>query len=360
MAPTGILQSLCATFSVLIDVAKGAFDGLLTLAGVAIYHCGLAHAVINASRQRPRVVMYHACEPLEDDFIRGLSINTTPACFAAHLEFFTKYYQIVPLASLGESQSRDRALVITFDDGFRSVYDSAFPLLKQGSLAATCYLVTDCIGGEALIWILELNWYLQRHRKTAKAVVARRIGQSSFTSMRRLIQAVISRYDVQIVAGLLADLRVRLGPVPGLRAHQERLFLNHGELDEMSRHGITFGNHSASHAVLTNLGPSECRKEIRRAKEVLSALSGSVDSFAYPFGIRDHAARQIVIEEGYSTLMEVEGDNRPFDRSRVGRLNVTSVSPAVLFARLEVTAPCKFRLKRLIKRIFSARSRSAF
>jgi peptidoglycan/xylan/chitin deacetylase (PgdA/CDA1 family) len=120
--------------------------------------------------------MYHACEGAESDFTRGLSINTTPARFAAQLDFLQKYYRVVPLESLGGDAQPDRAVVITFDDGFRSVYEHVLPILRARNLPATCYLVTDRIDNNSAIWINELNWFLRRHRAVAKDLVAHRLG----------------------------------------------------------------------------------------------------------------------------------------------------------------------------------------
>jgi hypothetical protein len=122
----------------LTRIAKAWFDLILTCSGIVVYYCGLARLVIGLRPRSPRVLMYHACEEAESDFTRGLSINTTPARFAAQLDFLQKYYRVVPLESLGGDAQPDRAVVITFDDGFRSVYDHALPLLSARNLPATC------------------------------------------------------------------------------------------------------------------------------------------------------------------------------------------------------------------------------
>jgi len=340
-----------AVYLAVLGLVKGSFESLVTGLGVLLYYCGLAGPVIRAFRRAPRVLMYHACQEREDDTIRGLSINTTPAHLAAQLDFLQKHYRVVPLASLTDGTLPDRAVVLTFDDGFRSVHEIAFPLLRARNLPATCYLVADAIDGKSSIWVLELNWYLQRHLAIARPLVARRFGGSRFCSIRDLVQRAIRHYDPEKMAELLAELRVKLGPAADVHPPGPRLFLDRAQIEEMARNGVTFGSHSASHAVLPRLRLSECRDEIDRARLLVQDLPGSVDSFAYPFGLNDDATRRIAVESGYGTLMEVEGDNDPFDCFHVGRLNVTSVSPAVLFARLELTARIKFRIKRMGKRL---------
>ena len=83
----------------------------------------------------------------------------------------------------------------------------------------------------------------------------------------------------------------------------------------------------------------------------LDSIPESTRSLAYPFGLFTESTRRIAQDLGYTMLMGVEGGNDPWDRSHVGRVNVTSISPAVLFAKMEVTAPLKFRVKRFVRAI---------
>ncbi len=334
----------------LTRIFKAWLDFLLTALGVVVYHFGLARFVIGLNPRAPRILMYHACEEAESDFIRGLSINTTPACLAAQLDFLQTYYRVVPLDSLGDGSSLDRAtVVITFDDGFRSVYEHALPLLLARNLPATCYLVTDLIDAPGLIWINELNGFLRRHGNPAKAIASRRLGISRHCSMPVFLHSIVDRYEPRAIADLLSELRAALAPMAGMPGQADSLHLGRDEIEEMSRSVFTFGNHTASHAVLSRLGEAECREQIRKARDVLGGLPGTVESLAYPFGRFDEETRAIAQELGYTTLMEVEGDNTPFDRSHAGRVNVGSDSPAVLFARIEVVARIKPMLKRFLK-----------
>ncbi|MBW1900483.1 MAG: polysaccharide deacetylase family protein [Deltaproteobacteria bacterium] len=52
-----------------------------------------------------------------------------------------------------KSQIPKKSVVITFDDGWRSLYDIAFPVLKRNGFPATLFIYTDFIGGtKALSW----------------------------------------------------------------------------------------------------------------------------------------------------------------------------------------------------------------
>ena len=249
-------------------------DGLLTTLGVLIYQLGLARLVVHLNRRCPKVLMYHDCEFAESDFTRGLSVNTTPSQFAAHLGFLKRYYRFVSLADLIQQVPSEPTVAITFDDGFRSVYAHAWPMLRERGLGATCYLVTDVIDNNALIWLNELNWFLQRHGQVARPIISRELGPGRSRPIGVLIRVLRERYDPEITEKLVATLRAATGTYPLKLARDERLHLSWDEIAEMASAGMSFGNHTGSHPPLANLPAESCREEIRRAADVLSHLPG--------------------------------------------------------------------------------------
>jgi peptidoglycan/xylan/chitin deacetylase (PgdA/CDA1 family) len=87
-------------------------------------------------------------------------------------------YRVISLDDLFEflefrRQIPARSVVITFDDGWRSVYDIAWPILKKYGYPATLFVYTDLIVGsrETLSWdqVVELSrngFDIQGHSKT--------------------------------------------------------------------------------------------------------------------------------------------------------------------------------------------------
>lgn len=77
------------------------------------------------------------------------STSTSPALFAEHLDTLEQLgFGIAPLARMvallqGGQPLPDRTAVITFDDGYRSIYDEAFPMLKARGWPFTVFVNTD-------------------------------------------------------------------------------------------------------------------------------------------------------------------------------------------------------------------------
>lgn len=79
------------------------------------------------------------------------STSTTPADFRAHLEYLRdNQFQVMPLdamlQALRERQEiPDKAVAITFDDGYESIFTEAFPLLQSFGFPFTLFVSTQPI-----------------------------------------------------------------------------------------------------------------------------------------------------------------------------------------------------------------------
>jgi peptidoglycan/xylan/chitin deacetylase (PgdA/CDA1 family) len=332
------------------QVAKIVLDRLLTAIGVLIYRAGLFRWVIHLNRRSPKVLMYHACDDVENEFIRGLCINTTPSQFAAHLDYLTGYYRVVPLADLIEQPPPIGAVALTFDDGFRSVYENAWPQLQARGLPATCFLATSAIGNEAPLWINELNWFLRSRSQMARPIISKWLGLKPSCSQARILRFAVDNYAAKKVDELLRNLRARTGIDQRFLARRNRLHLEWDQVAEMSAAGMSFGNHTCSHIPLALVTLDACREEIRGAFRPLEHLGGARKTLAYPFGSHSEETRRVALELGVCSLLDVEGVNSPLDPTRIGRIKVRSDSVPILFARMEVVEPVKCRLKRWMRR----------
>jgi len=108
--------------------------------------------VISTRRALP-ILMYHSIsEDAESNVSPYYKTTTRPALFAQHLRWLSDAgFRSVGLddgirIAQSENGAPEKAVVITFDDGFRDFYDSAFPALKAHGHTATVFLPTAFIG----------------------------------------------------------------------------------------------------------------------------------------------------------------------------------------------------------------------
>jgi len=98
--------------------------------------------------------MYHSISDEKEHAHPYYHVNTSPAVFDDHMRLLRdQQYRVINLHEI-ETAFQDKHFnkyaVITFDDGFRDFYTSAYPILKKYGFSATVFLPTAFIGDERL------------------------------------------------------------------------------------------------------------------------------------------------------------------------------------------------------------------
>jgi len=156
----------------------------------------------------------------------------------------------------GERPAPPRAVMVTFDDGYRSVLRYGLPVLERWSIPATVFVCTNPIDRQVRFWFDAL---------------AEREGEATVASVKA------GEHDDWIRAA--ADEM----PVDPDDPHAP---LTIDELRCLSQHRlITIGAHTVSHPLLLRAPVRVQADEIGRARTTLEAWLGApAASFAYPGG----------------------------------------------------------------------------
>lgn len=318
--------------------------------GVALFYLGAAKLVRYFGRKHAKVLLYHDCAELETSYTAGLDCTTPPSAFAKHLDYLKQYHRVVTLDSIATGTAPPSSVAITFDDGYRSVFENAFPLLSDRQLSATMYLISDVVGNEDMVWVNELNHWLRTEPETTYALVREFFEAVPEGPAPEVISHCRLNYGAKLMAALLGELRVALGYSVSEHARAAQLYVNWDQIEGMSDNGFTFGNHTQTHPNLERLSEEEQRAEIRGAQEVLSERISGVRSLAYPFGHHSDESARIAAEVGLESVVEVGGHNLPVDPLAIGRVHLSNQSVAGLFARMQIVEPVKGALRNSLMR----------
>lgn len=145
---------------------------------------------------------------------RPSKLAVTPAAFAAQMEYLARnHYHVISLDELkrfldGREALPRRSVAITIDDGYRSTFEVAFPVLKKHGFPATVFLYTDFVGAaDAMTWtqMQELSRSelieIQPHSKTHSNLVLRQ-PQETEAQYRERIQKEVDVPTASIEARL--------------------------------------------------------------------------------------------------------------------------------------------------------------
>jgi peptidoglycan/xylan/chitin deacetylase (PgdA/CDA1 family) len=255
--------------------------------------------------------------------------------FAKQVRFLAREYTVLPLAEAVERLAGglplpEYAAVVTFDDGCRNVFTTAYPILQRYRVPATVFLVTSLLETRQPPWTERLFHALGTTRKPTVRLGgeewplhSRGQRHAANRALHRRLTALAQPEQEERFEGLLRQLGVER-EVP---ADSPLATLDWEEVQEMARGGlVTFGSHTHTHPILSRCSPETQREELRVSRDILRERLGGADLFAYPNGSRaDFTAdtKRLLAELGYRcALATVPGLNRPgadlYELRRVG------------------------------------------
>ncbi|MEO6420555.1 MAG: polysaccharide deacetylase family protein, partial [Polyangiaceae bacterium] len=127
---------------------------------------------LRARTQAPwlTVLTYHRiANPLVAADVDQDVVDARPEEFEQQLAFLGKYCSVIGLDDLLAFQ-RGRALppnpvLITFDDGYRDNYETAFPMLKSRGMTAVFFIATSFIQERRMFWWDRLSYLIKRSKR---------------------------------------------------------------------------------------------------------------------------------------------------------------------------------------------------
>ena len=269
----------------------------------------------------PLVLGYHRVvehfDPKRHQTMPGMLVSRP--MLERHLDTLARRYRFVSVDELGEmleeGRPADRPLAaVTFDDGYRDVYENAVPLLVRKGIPAAMFVVSDLVGTRQLLVHDQLFLALSSASRQAarlSAFLARWLTVAAVPASARLSVARASGDPAQLTAALmvclsqeltrrlLSALESNFGGAPPADA-EGLLPMTWEMLADMQRKGITIGSHSCSHARLANEANSALSRETSASRERLEQRLGvSIRHFAYPNGSFNSTAVRAVAESGY-------------------------------------------------------------
>jgi len=163
------------------------------------------------------IVLYHS---ISND-VSPLSLNINE--FEKHIIFLKKrYYKTINFDEV--NSTKNKQIIITFDDGYKDLLSDVLPILKKYDFKATCFVVSGLLGKKNT-WDVSKKNFVPKH------------------------------------------------------------LMNTNDLREWIDNGMSIGSHSHNHVDLTTLKANEINNELIYSKKFLEDKIGvNINNFSYPYG----------------------------------------------------------------------------
>ena len=236
--------------------------------------------LISQTGQHLIVLLYHGISTgKEIPFIDPLYPSRSVVTFEKDVQFFLRYFESVSLKQIHEHGGvfERPSFHITFDDGLRSVYDLALPILQQYGVHASVYLNNDFINNKGLFYRYKVALIIDTLKSDVK------------------LKNKLDKYNPpNAIYQWLRDMSYTDTPKINAVAHEigldfehfldrEKPYLSTTQIKEMQGVGVAFGAHSFDHQLVQE-DKYNMQKEISKSVEdIQSRFGNNLRAFAFPF-----------------------------------------------------------------------------
>ena len=272
---------------------------LKAVAFFCLYYSGLEWLFARIIRVRAvAILMYHGvCDRAA--IPPSINFHVDSRVFERQMRALKRRYKINTVgdvvAALRSGKPLQKAIALTFDDGYRNNSQNVAPVLKRLGFPFTVFVTTRYVGTGQWIPLNQIYWSWS-------------LGNLGLEEMRELRKQIRSRRAAEI-PDLLNSVGVSLSPA-SQKAEESFAMLNWDEIRDMGRAGVEFGSHTHSHCNMGVEDESHQEKELLVSKELLERnLHRSITSFAYPYGKSENmsdTSYRNVINAGFECAVSAE------------------------------------------------------
>ena len=251
---------------------------------------------------RPLVIGYHRIvEDFEAESKNEMpSMLTSVDMFKRHLECLGQSFRFVTLDEIGDRllnglPFHEPVAAITFDDGYRDVYELALPILERKGIPAAMFVVTDLVGRPAwqihdkLYHLVAKAFRCWEDPRSKMFGLLSELGlpahdltrRSSIGNPMMAVSALLPELPQADIRRLMLGLELSVGN----GFHNVPLTVTWEMVENMRRRGFIIGSHTATHVSLPVETGRRLDEELIGSKTVLETRLGErIDHFAYPGG----------------------------------------------------------------------------
>lgn len=282
------------------------------------------------------VVMYHYVRDLKNSRypnIKGLDIEK----FKKQIKFFKENYNFVKIQDLieyyknpKEKELPDKAILLTFDDGYKDHYTYVLPVLLDNNIQGSFYIPTkcfqdkkvldvnkihfileSCIGKEERI-LKEIEEYLEKNKDSRishsyndyfkEYAVDSRFDKKEVIFIKRMLQVVLPEdYRKKLVDILFKKYVCTIGDkIISERAFWEELYLTPEQIRMMEKLGMHIGFHSHDHVWLNSLSKEEQEFQIKSSVSYFREIGIKTEkmTLSYPYGGYNEESVELIKKYG--------------------------------------------------------------
>lgn len=247
------------------------------------------------SRQRLRALCYHSVVSDDTPLDPRANIAVTASQFELQLRELTACFTPVSAEQVmaafdGGQPLPPRALLVTFDDGYRNNLELAAPLLLKYGVPAFFFITTGLVGTRNLLWTQEIverviAWPATQFVNNPFGITDLPREELRRIEIGRSLAESCKRISTEHRQELLESMRIFDLAIKESWQRELYDFMTWGEVRQLKKLGFEVGAHTVTHPILTSLTQQALCDELAIAKEQIERELGThCNTIAYPNG----------------------------------------------------------------------------
>jgi len=215
----------------------------------------------------------------------------------------------------GNREAKKDLFVLTFDDGYRDIYQHAYPILKSLGIPAILYLPAAMIGTDRrfnhdrLYHVLSVAARAGNHASNRLPASALSVLAPVLMGIKTVSRAV-DDFIAEQPSEVLQQTTDALWNCIGGNSSSESVgaeIMTWDDARRMASDGFQFGAHTLHHVVLTWEGPMRIEEEIVGSKQLIEGKLGKpVEHFSYCNGWYSEQIVRFLIRYGFRSAVTTE------------------------------------------------------
>jgi len=244
--------------------------------------------------------------------------------FECQISYLKQYFNILSLEQaiklLKKKELPAKALVITFDDGYKDNYTIAAPILEKHNCTATFFIATEGVE-KGHLWndIVEQAITKTKIQTISKDIIGNTISLHTESNKIKAFNQLVGTLKFYNsderntkVQNLTQELQVDT---------LSQTMMNKEQIQSLHEKGFTIGAHTHSHTILSTETNEACYKELSINKSCLEKMILTpVDFLAYPNGLYGRDFKQT-----HCSMAKTIGFKAAFSTNDGGSVNSTNL-----------------------------------
>ena len=279
--------------------------------------------------------------------------------FRSTLKTIKSIYKFISIEDIEsyyyDGKTYDNCCHICFDDGDRTFYENAFPVLKEMNVPTTLFVSPRIISRENNYWFQEIE-YINNHIDDVllKATVCEVLNCNYSLVEKYSILSILKCMQLKRILQVIEIIKERYNIHINERCNitKDQLFeLNNSDL-------VTIGAHTMNHPILSNETNGNAEKEILESVEDLSMMiDRDIKYFAYPngtIGLDFSTREQTILQEKIKLAFTLDAgffnkNSNPLGIPRIDFLGSERENSVWILSKL-LLVPILDRINKIIRR----------